>query len=257
MPVGATIGAIGSVASAGIGAYSASKASDQQAAAAQNALNFQQQVYAQNQSNLAPYTTTGTNALYSLASLYGLPTPSNPGGSADGGASTNAAYQAFTNLPSYQFPLQQGNLSLERQLNAQGKTQSGAQARETQQFGQGLASQYLMSNYVSPLMSLAGSGQQAASSLASSSVQSANQVGQSYGNLGTAQAAGTMGIGNALSGGITGGANSLALYSALSNGGSAYGGGSGSSFNSPGTAVNGALGPTSYGGLQGPTPLVG
>ncbi len=250
MPVGATIAAVGSIGAAGIGAYSANKAAGEQANAAQNALNFQQQVYNTNQSNLAPWTSTGSNALYSLASLYGLPTPNNPSG---GGASTNAAYQAFTNLPAYQFPLQQGNLSLERQLNAQGKTQSGAQARETQQFGQGLASQYLMSNYVNPLLSLSGQGQGAASSLASSNIASGNQVGQSYGNLGTAQAAGTMGVGNALSGGLTGGANSLALYSALSNGGSAYGGNL--QYNSPGSAVNGALGPTSYGGLTGPTPL--
>lgn len=225
MPVGATISAVGSLASAGIGAYASSQASQQQATAAQNALAFQQQVYQQNQTNLAPYTSTGTNALYSLASLYGLPTPNNPSG---GGASTNAAYQAFTNLPAYQFPLQQGNLALQDQLNAQGLTNSGAQIRQAQQFGQGLASQYLMSNYVAPLQSIAGMGQSAASSLANSSVASAQQVGQSYGNIGTAQAAGTMGVGSALSSGISGGTNSLALYSALS------GGGSGSSYQSIG-----------------------
>lgn len=275
MPVAAGIGAAGSLGAAGIGAFSSLTASQQQQQTAQQALQFQQQVYANNQtnvanqqatntSNLSPYSSTGQSALYSLASLYGLPTPNNPSG---GGAATNAAYQAFTNLPAYQFPLQQGNLALSDQLNAQGLTQSGAQARATQQFGQGLASQYLMSNYVSPLMSLAGSGQSAAttltnansnltSSLAGTNVQSGQQVGTSYGNLGTATAAGTMGAGNALSAGLTGASSNLALYSALANGGSSYGTG-GTSFNSPGTGVNGTLGPSSYGGLQGPTPLVG
>lgn len=273
MPIAAGISAVGSLGAAGIGAYSSLTASGQQAQAAANALAFQQQVYQTNQtnvanqqatntSNLSPYTNTGQSALYSLASLYGLPTPGNPTG---GGSSTNAAYQAFTNLPAYQFPLQQGNLALSDQLNAQGLTQSGAQARETQQFGQGLASQYLMSNYVSPLMSLAGSGQNAAttltnansnltSSLAGSNVQSGNSVGTSYGNIGTAQAAGTMGVGNALSAGLTGASSNLALYSALANGGSSYSSGG---FNSPGSAVPGALGATSFGGISGPQPLSG
>ena len=217
MPVAAGIAAVGTVASAGISAYSASKASDQQAQAAANALAFQQQVYQQNQTNLSPYIQTGTSANYSLASLYGLPTPGNPNGG--GAASTNAAYQAFTQLPAYQFPFQQGSLALSDQLNAQGKQQSGAQARETQQFGQGLASQYLMSNYVNPLMQLSRQGQGAASSLAGSNVQSGQQVGNSYGNIGAAQASGTMGVGNSLAGGL----NNLATYSALANGGSGSG----------------------------------
>jgi hypothetical protein len=248
MPIGATIGAVGSIASAGIGAYSSYSASKQQADAAQKSLDFQKQVYGQNQSNLAPWMQTGQNASYSLASLYGLPTPNNPSGGASG---VNAGWDAFSKLPAYQFPLQQGNLALERQLNAQGKTQSGAQARETQQFGQGLASQYLMSNYVNPLMQMSGQGQNAASSLAGSSVASAGQIGQSYGNLGTANAAGTMGMGNA----ISGGANSLALYSSLAaqGGGTSYGGNL--AFNSPSSPVSGAVGPTSYGGIAGPMPL--
>lgn len=295
MPFAAGIGAAGALGAAGISAYASSKASDQQAQQAQNALNFQQQVYGTNQantqtqkdangnlinsqinsniSNLSPYSSTGQNALYSLASLYGLPTPGNPTG---GGDSVNAAYQAFTNLPAYQFPLQQGNLALERQLNAQGKTQSGAQARETQQFGQGLASQYLMSNYVNPLMSLAQQGQGASTSLvnansgltsnlvnansnltsglATNSVNSGNQIGNTYGNLGTAQASGTMGVGNALAGGVNNAGSSLALYSALASNGSSYGGNL--PYNSPGTSINGALGSTAYGGITGPQPLV-
>lgn len=243
MPVAAGISAAGAIGSAGIGAVSSYEASKQQTQAAQAALQFQQQVFNTNQSNLSPFINNGTNAMYSLASLYGLPTPNNPSG---GAGATNAAFDAFTKLPAYQFPLQQGNLALSDQLNAQGKQQSGAQARETQQFGQGLASTYLMSNYVNPLLSLAGQGQGAASSLANANVASGSQVGQSYGNIGTAQAAGTMGIGNSLSGGLSGGANSLALYSALSNGGSSYAG-----VNAPNGISGTGIGPTSMnGGLE-------
>ena len=220
MPIGATIGAIGSVASAGIGAWSANEAAKKQEQQAQNALAFQQQVYNENKGNLAPWMNTGKNAMYSLASLYGLPTPDNPSGGASG---VNSAWQAFTNLPAYQFPFQQGNLALERQLNAQGRQQSGAQARASQQFGQGLASQYLMSNYVNPLMQISGQGQSAAGALAGYGNQSAQMVGNTYGNLGTAQASGIMGMGNAMAGGVNNAANNLAIYSALGRGGSGGG----------------------------------
>lgn len=208
MPIGATIGALGSVASAGIGAYASSQASNAAQQSAQQALQFQQQAYAQNQSNLNPFITTGQNATYSLASLYGLPTPSNPAG---GAAATNAAWNNFTSLPAYQFPLQQGSLALERQLNAQGRQLSGAQVRGQETFGQGLASQYLMSNYVNPLQALAGQGATAAGNLAQTSTTSANNQANTALSGGQAAAAGDIGVGNSLAGGIS----NLALYSAL------------------------------------------
>ena len=252
MPVAAGISAVGALGSAGIGAWSASNAADKQAQAAQQALGFQQQVYNQNQGNLKPWINTGQNANYTLAGLYGLPTPDNPSG---GAAGVNAGWDAFTKLPAYTFPLQQGNLSLERQLNSQGRTQSGAQARQTQQFGQGLASQYMMSNYVNPLLQLSGSGQQAAGALAGYNNQSGQQIGQSYGNLGTAQGAGIMGMGNAISGGLNNASSSLALYSALGKGGNGnssptYGGGNAWSGDAwGGTAQNPlpGLSPSDYG----------
>lgn len=254
MPVGATIGAVGTLGAAGVGAWSAKTASDAQAAAAQQALAFQKQVYATNQTNLNPYITNGSNAMYTLAGLYGLPTPNNPNG---GAAGVNAGFDAFTKLPAYQFPLQQGNLALERQLNAQGRQQSGAQVRATEQFGQGLASQYMMSNYVNPLMTISGQGLTAAGNLAGNNIQSGAQIGQSLGNIGTAQASGALGVGSALGGGLVGGANNLAIYSALANNGGLPGGSStyGLSFNSPGSPISGALGPTSYGGIGGPQPF--
>lgn len=247
MPVGAAIGAVGSIASAGIGYMGAKNAANEQAKAAQNALNFQKEVYASNKANLQPWIGTGTNAMYSLASLYGLPTPNNPGG---GG--TNQAWEAFKNLPAYTFPFEQGNLALSRQLNAQGRQQSGAQARASQQFGQGLASQYLMSNYVNPLMQLSGQGQSAAGNLANVGTAAGNQVGQSYGNIGAANASGIVGGTNALMGGI----NNLATYSALANNG--MGGSSTYSLSGPswggGNIFNSAWGGSSNNPLPGLNP---
>lgn len=223
MPVAAGISAAAGLGSAAIGYFGAQSAADKQAQAAANALDFQKQVYAQNQNNVAPWINTGGKAAYSLADLYGL----GPNGT----QGINDAFDKFTQLPAYQFPLQQGMLALTRNLNAQGKNMSGAQLREAQQFGQGLASTYMMSNYVSPLQQMSQLGQGAASSLASSNNQSAQQIGNSFGNIGAAQASGIVGGTNALTGGITGAGNSLALLSYMGkNGGgtagvSSYGGG--------------------------------
>lgn len=266
MPVAAAITVAGSVASAGIGYMGATSAADKQAQAASNALGFQKDVFnynkglfdynkglfdynkglnQQNQDNLKPWIDTGTSALYSLRDLYGLG-PNGTQGTTDG-------FNKFTDLPAYQFPMQQGMLALTRNLNAQGKNMSGAQMREAQQFGQGLASSYFMSNYVNPLQSLAGGGLNAAGTAAQSnnSLMSANvgaaqanvglannntagaqQIGNTYGNIGQAQASGIVGGTNAITGGLQGGANSLAMYSMLSQGGGGmsptYGNGTGS-----------------------------
>lgn len=238
MPIAAGISAAGSLASAGIGYFGAQSAADKQSEAAANSLAFQKQVYAQNQQNLTPWINTGSKAAYSLADLYGL----GPNGS----QGVNDAFDAFTKLPAYQFPLQQGMLALTRNLNAQGKNMSGAQAREAQQFGQGLASQYLMSNYVQPLQSMSGLGANAASSLAGANNTSAGQIGNSYGNIGAAQASGIVGGTNALTSGLQGGANSLALYSALGQGGG--GGGSSATYgNGTGSMVGGQSGWSNFG----------
>lgn len=254
MPVAAGISAAGSLASSAIGYFGAKDAAKQQANAAAQALAFQQQVFdynkglnAQNanlnqntQNSLAPWTTSGGNAAYSLANLYGLG-PTGSQGTSDG-------FDAFTQLPAYQFPLQQGMKALTQNLNAQGKNMSGAQLREAQQFGSGLASTYFMSNYVNPLQTMAGQGLSAAGigaqsnntlmsanvGAANNNTQGAQQIGNTIGNIGQANAAGIVGGTNALSGGLSGGANSLALYSMLSKGGGGGGGlsttyGSGSS----------------------------
>lgn len=199
--------AVGSLGAAGIGAGASLYASGQQADAAKAGLNFQKDMYAKNSGNLQPWITQGTQAGGTLASLFGL--------DGSNGQGTSNTFNAFTNLPSYQFPFQQGLQALTRQLNASGKNLSGAQVRASEQFGQGLASQYFMSNFVNPLFSMYGTGKDAAANLAGVGTTAANNVAGSYGNLGQANASGTVGAGNALGGGFQGGANNLALYSAL------------------------------------------
>lgn len=203
MPVGAAIGAIGSIGAAGIGAYGANKAAGKQAAALQAA-------QAQAQANMAPFMDFGKRAMSSLSDLYGL--------GANGAAGISDAFKAFTQLPAYQFPLQQGLQALTRKLNAEGRNMSGAELRETTQFGEGLASQYMMQNYVNPLTQFAQLGGNAASGL---TTQNSNLAGQ----VGTAQASGIMGMTNAIGGGINNASSNLALYSMLGRNPSSYAGG--------------------------------
>lgn len=200
MPIGATISAVGAIGAAGIGAAGSIYGSNKQAAALKAA-------QAQAQANMAPFMDFGKSAMSSLADLYGF----GKGGA--GGISD--AFTQFTKLPAYQFPLQQGLLALTRKLNAEGRNMSGAELRETTQFGEGLASQYMMQNYVNPLTQFAQLGSNAAGGL---TTQNSNLAGQ----YGTAQASGIMGATNALAGGMNNASSNLALYSMLGKSPSSY-----------------------------------
>jgi hypothetical protein len=200
--MGDVIGGIGSL----VGGIMTSNASKSAASAEVNALqqgiNFNQGVYSNAQSNLAPYIGGGQQALTSLLGFYGL--GPNPAGAA-------AGYQAFTQTPTYQFAQQQGLLGLNRQLAAAGLSGSGAAAKEGAQYTQGLASQQLQS-YLSGLGGIAGSGQSAAGTLASAGAGIGQTLNQAYGNQGLATAGGIMGSNNALQQGIQGALSPLGSF---------------------------------------------
>lgn len=207
MPIAAVIGGGASLGSAWLGYKAAGQAADAQMQAAMNAQQYQMAIYSQTKKDFQPYMDQGKAATASLADLYGL--------SGKGAQGVNSAFKAFTNLPAYQFPYQQGLRALNFNLSAQGRQQSGAEARETQQFGQGLASQYMMSNYVNPLMSMSSQGQGAASSLGQIGVGTGKNVGDSMQAYGQAQAGGYMGQANALAGGLNNASQWLGMYSMM------------------------------------------
>ena len=230
LPVAATIGAVGSVASAGIGYLGATSAADKQAQAAQNALDFQQSVYNQNQNNFKPYLSTGSAATYSLGQLYGFP-------DASGNATQKPDYSAFYNSPDYQFAQQQGQNATQNVLSAQGNLLSGSGLAALNTFGQGLASQQY-GNYFNRLLSLSNMGQQSAGALANTSTQAANNIGNTYQGIGQAQASGIVGGTNAITGGI-GGATSALQLPALAN----Y-------LKTSGASAPGGVNPSSYGPIN-------
>ncbi|WP_261375563.1 hypothetical protein [Gluconacetobacter diazotrophicus] len=181
-----------------MGSSAASKAAKQEAAVQQNALNYDEGIYNTATTNLSPYISTGTNALYSLADLMGLGTGSNGQGS---GALD--AYQQYTQTPYYTFPLQQGEQALNQAAAAKGLSLSGGQLSALGNYAQNYASQNF-GNYMTALQQLAGSGSSAASSLAGSGSSAASTGSNISSSLASALGSGTVASNNALSSGITG-----------------------------------------------------
>lgn len=222
----------GGIGGALIGSNASSQASKDQIAAQTNALNWVKTNYANTSANLQPYIGAGQSALGSLLGFYGL-----PGGNSSG---ATQSFQQFQNTPFYQFPLQQANLATNRALASSGLIGSGAQLRDVSQLNAGYASQGL-GQFLSGLTGIAGSGQNAASSLGSIGVNTGAQLGQAYTNIGNAGAIGAIGSANAINQGIN---NTLPLLTG--SGGSSYGNGSGgligqliNGFNSSGSSISG------------------
>jgi len=193
--IGGLVGGAGSLAGGLLGAGAASKAASQQAAALQQALGWQRQVYGTATANLQPYIGGGQSALAQILGALGL-----PGGVAGG---PTAAYNAFTQTPAYQFPLQQGMLALNRQLASMGLTGSGAALKDAIGYSQGYASQNYQ-NFLSQLFNVAGAGQTGATALGQIGTNIGQQNLGALAGVGGAQAAGTVGASNALNMGMGG-----------------------------------------------------
>lgn len=217
--VAAAIGG-GALIGAGASIYASNKQSD----AANNALQFQQNVLGQNQANAKPFIGAGTGALDRLNTSYNDPT-------------------SVTNTPDYKFGVTQGMDALQNSAAARGGALSGNFLRSADQFGQDYATNYL-GNYRSGNLAIANMGSGAAGNNANASNTSAGQIGNSYNYLGGAQASGAVGAANA----FTGGAQNYLLYNALSK--SSYGQPSGGMFGGSDlsqSAMGGGFGGAAFG----------
>jgi hypothetical protein len=194
--------------SAVLGAFSANKAAKTQSQAATQAADISQQQYEQTRADQAPYREAGYNALAEMQRTAG-----NVPGAFKFGAGD---YQAD---PGYAFRLSEGQKALERSAAARGGLISGGALKAATRFGQDMGSQEYQSAYNRALTGyntgvasenqlynrqagLAGIGQ--------TSTNLVGQAGQNYatsaGNLmtgaGAAQAAGQVGVANAITGGL-------------------------------------------------------
>lgn len=211
---------------AGVGIYSANKAADTQANAANNALAFQQNAFNTSQNNInaakpnyQPYLDAGSGATYSLSKLLGV---------GPNGQTNTPDYSGFMNSPDYQFAQQQGNLGTIRQANAQGMNLSGGVLKDLSTFNNGLASQQYNS-YYNKLMGLSQQGENAAAGVgnlavgqATNATNAATGIGNTTQAVGQAQASGIVGASNAVTGSLSSGIQNSLLANYLGKGPSAY-----------------------------------
>jgi len=211
---------------AGVGLYSANKAADTQANAANNALAFQQSAFNTSQNNInaakpnyQPYLDAGSGATYSLGKLLGI---------GPGGQQGTPDYSGFYNSPDYQFAQQQGELGITRQNNASGLDLSGSALKDMDTFNSGLASQQY-NNYYNKLMGLSQQGANAAAGFGNLSVgqatnttNAATGIGNTTQAIGQAQASGIVGGANAVTGSLSSGVQNSLLANYLGKSPSAY-----------------------------------
>lgn len=257
--LGGALAGGGSLLSGALGYFGAKSASDKQAQAAQQALDFQKQVYADNQprfaaansafdsANLAyqPWLASGQSANYTLSNLLGNNTNNKPD------------YSSFFNSPDYQFAQSQGQRGTINAANAQGVGLSGGTLKDLSEFNSGLATQQY-GNYFQRLMAMSGVGLNAAGGItniagmrgnlatgaANSNNTAAGNIGNTFQGIGQAQAGGIVGGTNAITGGINNAVSNSLLYNSL-NRQPAY---TGTAYLPTGSSIPGASGPTSVGG---------
>lgn len=199
MPIGlvaAGVGAAGAIGGAAISSSAASSASKASTAADTaatteeanaNAANLAetQREFNTTQTNEAPFLTTGTSALDTLANVYGLSTAAPGATGASGATAANpnggADYSSFYQSPDYQFTLQQGLKGVQASQAANGSLESGATDKAEEAYAGNLANTNF-NQYASRLQSLAGIAQTSAGTDASAATSTANSDAASTSN---------------------------------------------------------------------------
>ncbi|ALN79509.1 hypothetical protein [Lysobacter antibioticus] len=159
----------------GDAAKDASRAGQQ---SAQMGIDEQRRQFDTFQQNIQPYMGAGTNALGQMTALNG------------------GDFSSFKQSPDYQFAFDQGLQAINRGAAARGGLRSGGNDVDLVNYGQGLATQNY-GNYYNRLAGLASMGQNAAVGAGSLGQQSANAIGQLYGQQGQAAAGGAINQANA------------------------------------------------------------
>lgn len=127
-------------------------------------------------------------------------------------------YAGFTATPGYDFRLNEGRNALEASAAQRGGINSGSTLQALTRYGQDYATgEY--NNYLNRLTGQAASGQNAAAGLASANQNFSAQAGNALAASGNAQAAGAIGVGNAIQGGINNGIGLWQYQNTLNGGG--------------------------------------
>jgi hypothetical protein len=199
------------VGSAAIGAIGSSVAAGAQRDAAGRAADAQRYAIDKQTELNAPYREAGLTGQNKLMELLGL--SGNQNSSDYGRYSRDFGMSDFQQDPGYSFRLNEGLKALDRSAASRGGLLSGATLRGVQDYGQNSASQEYQnafnryqtnrSNQLTPLMQLAGSGQNAANNLGSAYQGFGNNMSNLEQGVGNVNAAGIMGGANAVNSGIS------------------------------------------------------
>lgn len=186
MCLSAIVAGVGSVVGGLAQASAASKAASAQERIGQQQVDLAREVYGDQTQRFDPFLQSGTNALDAYNYELGL-------------GAKPADYAGFTATPGYAFRRQQGINAIDASAAARGNLLSGSTLKGLTDYGQGSASQEY-GNYLNRLGQAASSGQSAAGMQASAGQNYVANASNALGNIGNAQAAGAVGVGNAISG---------------------------------------------------------
>ena len=149
----------------------------------------------------------GGKTFYSLEEAQAYVNANKTGGQAYGG---------FQKTPGYEFALDQGIGAIDRSASSSGNLFSGETMKAAMGYGQGLANQEY-GNYLNRLSGLAAGGQSAAGMTGAAAQNFGTGASNALGSIGNAQAAGAIGVGNALSNGISNGIGIWQYQKGLNN----------------------------------------
>ena len=217
---------VGSTLVGGLISADASKsAANTQAGAAGAATAEQAREFDAEKEALAPYRDFGAAALPTLRTALGL----------SGGDTSSSTFGTLTKPfsfdvsqdPGYQFRLNEGTKALENSAAAGGTQLSGATLKELLKYGQDYASgeynaafqrdQATKAQLYGMLSGAVGVGSGATTTQVQAGQNTASNIGSNIIDAGNASAAGRVGVANAVSGALTGSANSVMDYTLLRN----------------------------------------
>jgi hypothetical protein len=191
-----------------LGGSAAKSAASTQAAAADRAAELQYQQFMQTREDQAPYRAAGVNALAELQRTAG----NVPG-------AFSFTNQEMYQDPGYAFRLSEGQKALDRSAAARGGLISGGALKAATRFGQDMGSQEYQNAYNRALTGyntgvssenqlynrqagLAGIGQTATNLVGTAGQNYATNAGNLITGAGAANAAGQVGMANAVTGGL-------------------------------------------------------
>jgi hypothetical protein len=169
-----------------------SSAAKKQASQSKKALAFQMMQYQENKKNFSPFIQAGTSAQNQYMSQLGM--------------GNEPAYDV-TNMPGYQNALQQGLSAVNQGGAGAGMLMSGERLKGLQSTGQNIFGSYY-NNYMDRLQGLQSQGLNAAHSLAGNQGAMVQQMTNTRGAIGDAQAQQK----SQMAQGITGGLGALSGY---------------------------------------------